>query len=126
MHTPVLLNEILTFLQNKEISLFIDGTLGFGGHTEAILQAHPELHQVIAFDQDKYALTQSSTRLSPFNNKIEYVHDSFRTMHHHLRSQKAHAILLDIGVSSMQLDQPERGFSFSKEGPLDMRMNQEQ
>lgn len=123
MHKPVLLDQVLEAFKDKEIALFVDGTLGFGGHAEAILKMHPEIEDFIGIDQDAFALEMAAKRLAPFSNKVHCLHGSFRYLDKYLM-RKADGILLDLGVSSMQLDQGDRGFSFNKEGPLDMRMDQ--
>jgi len=121
-HTPILVRETLAFFEKKKIASFIDGTLGAGGHAEAFLQAHPEIQRYIGMDKDQDALAIAKERLHPFADKITFIHDDFRHMKNVLKEQ-VDGIFLDLGVSSMQLDRPEKGFSFSKEGPLDMRMD---
>ncbi len=128
-HIPVLLEEFLSFFINKELEIFIDGTLGAGGHTAALLQAHPELKKVIGFDQDPYALSIAKERLSVYGSRFLAINRNFKFLKEELEKQNidgVDGIFLDIGLSSMQLDRGERGFSFMKEGPLDMRMNPEQ
>lgn len=124
-HIPILLNEVLEPFQGSKIDLFIDGTLGAGGHAEAILKAHPEIVRFLGFDRDSDALALAKGRLACFGSKVQFIHANFRHMKNWVEKGKADGIFLDLGVSSMQLDQPERGFSFSKEGPLDMRMDPE-
>ncbi|MEX1013363.1 MAG: 16S rRNA (cytosine(1402)-N(4))-methyltransferase RsmH [Waddliaceae bacterium] len=128
-HKPVLLNEVLQLFEGRCIKVFVDGTLGAGGHAEAILKSHPEIEQFIGFDQDETALEIAMQRLSPFQEKCQYIHSNFSDMREKLNACGVDAvdgILMDIGASSMQLDQAERGFSFQKRGPLDMRMDQSQ
>lgn len=120
MHKPVLLVQVLEAFKNKKLTHFIDGTLGFGGHAQALLHAHPELKLLFGIDQDFSALILAKERLSIFGERVHFVHGNFRNQKD---LAKVDGILLDLGVSSMQLDQAERGFSFNKEGPLDMRMN---
>lgn len=125
-HISVLLPEILNFFKNVKISTFIDGTLGAGGHSEAILNSHPEIERFIAIDQDPQAIEIAKKRLEKWQNKVHYFHSNYAQIDPVLAQlgiKKVDGILLDLGVSSMQLDQPEKGFSFSQEGPLDMRMN---
>lgn len=124
MHKSVLLEEILSCFHNKIISIFIDGTVGFGGHAAAIMTAHPEIQTYYALDRDTYALAQAKERLKTEEHRVIYLHACYSQIAQF--TPKADGILLDLGVSSMQLDQPERGFSFSKEGPLDMRMDSSQ
>lgn len=121
MHHSVLLQEVLDSFKNRPLSLFVDGTLGAGGHSEAILQAHPEITQFIGFDQDPQALGISQERLSPFKDKLTLIHSNFSKLSEFVK--EADGILVDLGVSSMQFDQGEKGFSFMRDGPLDMRMN---
>lgn len=125
-HVSVLQEEFLGFFENLNIEVFLDGTLGAGGHSLALLKNHPEIQTLIGFDQDASAIKIAQERLKPYESQVNIVTANFCEMHSELekRQLKADGILLDIGVSSMQLDQAERGFSFSKKGPLDMRMDQ--
>ncbi len=126
-HTPVLLEEFLNFFKDLKIKVFVDGTLGAGGHSLALLENHPEIEVLVCFDQDRHAIEIAKKRLKPFEEKIMVFEENYCEMHSQLKKHnlpKVDGILLDIGVSSMQLDQAERGFSFSKDGPLDMRMDQ--
>ncbi|HSW72305.1 MAG TPA: 16S rRNA (cytosine(1402)-N(4))-methyltransferase RsmH [Chlamydiales bacterium] len=127
MHIPVLLDEILKFLADKKFSTFFDGTVGMGGHAEAILKGHPEIKKYLACDQDKDALRQAEKRLSPWKDKVEFIHGNFSHIQDYLKEKKipcVDGVLFDVGVSSYQLDTETRGFSFMKKGPLDMRMDQ--
>ncbi len=124
MHKPVLLEEILSCFHNKCVHTFIDGTMGFGGHAAALLAAHPEIQKYYALDRDPNALALARERLVAESSRVVYVNACYSEMRQW--APKADGILLDLGVSSMQLDQPERGFSFSKDGPLDMRMDPNQ
>ncbi len=126
MHQPVLLKQLLDFFKERKITSFIDGTLGAGGHARALLEAHPEIEKFYGIDQDPEALEIASKILTPFSNKIEIYPSNFRHMGSLFAGKKVEGILLDLGVSSMQLDRPEKGFSFSKGGPLDMRMDPSQ
>ncbi len=126
-HVPVLLEESVALFEGMHITTFCEGTVGAGGHAEAFLTAHPEIERYIAFDQDENALEIARKRLEPWKEKVLFIHDNFRNIGKHLRElhiDKVDAFFFDLGVSSMQLDQDIRGFSFSKEGPLDMRMDQ--
>jgi 16S rRNA (cytosine1402-N4)-methyltransferase len=128
-HLSVLMSEVLQAFEGSPIHLFIDGTLGAGGHAEAILKAHPEIEVYLGIDQDAEALRLAAQRLSPWKEKIQLRHGNFTQLDEWLKELKfpsVDGILVDLGVSSMQFDQAERGFSFSKEGPLDMRMNPDQ
>ena len=125
-HQPVLLDEVLKVFEPLKISLFVDGTLGAGGHSEAILKAHPEIERFIGADQDLSALEIAKERLSPWKDKSLFLHQNFASLPAYLKEKGLvpTAILLDIGVSSMQIDQGDRGFSFRFDAPLDMRMDQ--
>lgn len=125
-HISVLLQQVLDVFQTKQLRYFVDGTLGAGGHSEAILKAHPEIERLIGIDQDPTALAIAKERLAPWKNKLTFVSANFSALKTILKEEKLNKIdgmLLDLGVSSMQFDQPEKGFSFMREGPLDMRMN---
>lgn len=122
-HEPVLRDEIVALLQPAPGRIFLDGTLGGGGHSEGLLSAGAK---VVALDRDRESLAHASNRLALFGNKFEPVHGNFADAGD-LPSVRAAApfdgALLDLGVSSHQLDTAERGFSFSHDGPLDMRMD---
>ncbi|NWK56297.1 16S rRNA (cytosine(1402)-N(4))-methyltransferase RsmH [Verrucomicrobiaceae bacterium N1E253] len=125
-HVPVLLSEVMHFMAPGKGKLLVDGTLGGGGHTEAMLQAGA---QVIGVDQDDQALTYAGERLQGFGERFLALRGNFSEMPELLEQHgesKVDGILVDIGVSSWQLDEAERGFSFAKEGPLDMRMDRSQ
>ncbi len=122
-HKSVLLEPWLALLQDRKQSIVVDGTLGAGGHAYALLESHPEITKFIGIDQDESALSIARQRLLPWKEKIDLVHARFDQIDCVVKNQKVSSILLDIGVSSMQLDQGERGFSFQLDGPLDMRMD---
>ena len=125
-HEPVLLKEVLEWLRPQEGGIFVDCTLGLGGHSEAILNASPET-KVIGIDRDRQALALAEKRLSIFENRFQTVHANFTELAEALRRSgiaEVHGVLADLGVSSLQLDRGERGFSFTSEAPLDMRMDQ--
>lgn len=125
-HASVLLQEVLNFLENLPIRRFIDGTLGAGGHSEAILKAHPEIELLIGIDQDPVARAIAAERLAPWGNKVQIIAGNFADLDKHMAIvgvDSVDGILLDLGVSSMQFDMPEKGFSFMRDGPLDMRMD---
>jgi 16S rRNA (cytosine1402-N4)-methyltransferase len=125
LHLPVMKDDVLELFKDDHLHMFFEGTLGLGGHAEAILQSHSELDYYLASDQDESALELASARLKSFEKKTDLVHKNF--FHALDDSDKTFdGFLFDLGVSSMQLDQPERGFSFQKDGPLDMRMDQSQ
>jgi len=122
-HLSVMRQEVLDFFKDRTILRFVDGTLGAGGHAEAILEQHPEIEEFIGLDQDQTALDIAAKRLAKYASKLTLIHTNFDAMSKVI-SKPVDGILLDIGVSSMQLDRAERGFSFMQAGPLDMRMNQ--
>jgi 16S rRNA (cytosine1402-N4)-methyltransferase len=125
VHEPVLLQEVLeSFGPAREDGTFVDATVGLGGHAEALLQAHPRAH-LVAIDRDPEALERSRERLRPFADRVTFVrgrHESLIEILKQSGVDKASGILADLGVSSMQLDDPSRGFSFRFDAPLDMRM----
>jgi 16S rRNA (cytosine1402-N4)-methyltransferase len=121
-HIPIMAPEWLSFLEGKHLTSYLDGTLGAGGHAEAVLAAHPEIERFYAIDQDEHALSLGKKRLEKWEQKIVWMRENFSEMGE-LNLPLLDGILLDIGVSSMQLDIAERGFSFRLEGPLDMRMD---
>ncbi len=127
LHIPIMLPEILAqFAQAPQPPRFmLDGTFGRGGHTSALLQQYPELH-VTAVDQDRAALAYGESVVAPqFPGRLEFFHGTYAKYMEETK-KTFDLILLDLGVSSPQLDEAERGFSFYHSGPLDMRMNQEQ
>ncbi len=127
-HQSVLLEEVIEAFKETYLHTFIDGTLGAGGHSEAILKAHPEIKRFIGIDQDKVARAIAKERLSPWKEKVTIVEGNFSHLSDYLKQlniETFDGILFDLGVSSMQLDMPEKGFSFMREGPLDMRMDEE-
>lgn len=128
MHKPVLLQETIRALQPRPGGVYIDGTVGAGGHAAAILEASGPDGQLFGFDQDQSALAVAARRLAEFGNRVHLFHSNFDRLSQVAKEQHlppADGILLDLGVSSLQLEQPERGFSFQLDGPLDMRMNPE-
>ncbi|MBQ7241158.1 MAG: 16S rRNA (cytosine(1402)-N(4))-methyltransferase RsmH [Firmicutes bacterium] len=126
-HISVLLKESIDFLNIKPEGFYVDGTLGGGGHSEQILQML-QTGKLIAFDRDKDAIEAAEKRLAQYKDKLIIVHDNFRNLKENLeilKIDKVDGIILDLGVSSYQLDTAERGFSYSYDAPLDMRMNEE-
>ncbi|NUP12570.1 MAG: 16S rRNA (cytosine(1402)-N(4))-methyltransferase RsmH [Polyangiaceae bacterium] len=122
-HVPVLLEETLAALAPRSGMTIVDATLGAGGHSEALLEAGA---RVIGFDRDEMALSLAKERLGRFGEAFVSVHAAFSTLREGLDGigvRTVDAVLADIGVSSMQLDQASRGMSFRQEGPLDMRMD---
>jgi 16S rRNA (cytosine1402-N4)-methyltransferase len=123
-HIPVLLNEVIKLFSSMKDGYFIDCTLGFGGHSEAILQNFPNI-KLIGIDQDKEALNFAKKRLSSFANRVEFINKRASTALKDLKGLNIAGILADIGVSSYQLDNSDRGFNFDSD-KLDMRMNPNQ
>ena len=126
-HRPVLLSETIDLLQPERGGLFIDCTLGLGGHSEAILESSTDA-RVIGIDLDEEALEFARERLKRFESRFVAVHGNFRQVDQILHDQKESSpqgILADLGVSSLQFDSPERGFSFRFDAPLDMRMDRQ-
>ena len=127
-HLPVLYHEVLDALRPESGNDYLDGTLGAGGHAEGLLKASAPRGRLLGLDLDPQALAIARQRLFPFEDRIVIRQASYRLAPEILVEigwRKVHGIILDLGVSSMQIDQPERGFSFMEEGPLDMRFNQE-
>lgn len=124
-HRPVLLQETIESLAVERGGLFVDCTLGLGGHSEVILQSSPDTH-VLGIDRDEEALGQARERLADFGGRFRAVRADFRELTRVLARAEVktvRGILADLGVSSLQLDSPSRGFSFRHEAPLDMRMD---
>jgi len=128
-HYSVMLKEVIESLNIKPNGLYVDLTLGRGGHSLEILKKISEDGILFSFDKDKQALIESEPRLSKVSNNFKLVHADFRNFKDELAKFKIQAvdgIIVDLGVSSPQLDEAERGFSYSKEARLDMRMNRHQ
>lgn len=124
-HRPVLLRETIELLAAERGGLFVDCTVGLGGHSEAILQASRDAH-VLGIDRDDEALELARERLTHYGLRFRTVHADFRDITRVLAKAKvkrARGVLADLGVSSLQLDSPSRGFSFRHDAPLDMRMD---
>lgn len=124
-HVSVLLEESIQALQIKDGGLYVDGTLGGGGHSYQILSRAD--CRLIGIDQDRQAIEAAKTRLAPFDGRVCFVNQNFSKITSILEELEIHEIdgaLFDLGVSSYQLDQAERGFSYMQDAPLDMRMNQ--
>ena len=127
MHKSVLLEETIKYLNLKENSIIVDCTLGYGGHSANILKRIPKGY-LYAFDQDKEAIEEAEKKLKGAGLNFEIINTNFKKIKKELdkRNIKADGILFDLGVSSPQLDNSERGFSFHKDAPLDMRMNKDE
>ncbi len=125
-HKPVLLRESIDALSIDPKGIYVDGTFGRGGHSQAILEQLNEAGRLIAFDKDPQAIATAEEKYAD-EPRFSIYHGSFAELESYLTTQnlcgKIDGILLDLGVSSPQLDDPERGFSFQQSGPLDMRMN---
>lgn len=120
-HVPVMLEEVLKYLRPERGGLFFDGTLGGGGHTQALLEASPQT-RVISIDQDPEAIQVAAARLERFGDRVKLVQANFADAADAVTEPLTGA-LLDLGISSHQIDDTARGFSFRKGAPLDMRMN---
>jgi 16S rRNA (cytosine1402-N4)-methyltransferase len=128
-HTPVLVEETMRFLDPRPGGRFIDATLGAGGHTRALLERTAPDGQVLAIDQDQSALSGGGQALPSYGSRVLLVHSNFRNVETIAAEHgftECDGILADIGISSMMVDDPSRGFSFMREGPLDMRMDRTQ
>jgi len=126
-HRPVLLEETLKYLVPERGGLFVDCTVGLGGHSEAILKSSPDT-RIIGLDLDPAALEYSRQRLASFGDRFRAIHANFRkieTVLSEAGERDPNGVLVDLGVSSLQFDSPERGFSFRFDAPLDMRMDPE-
>ncbi|MBD5422883.1 MAG: 16S rRNA (cytosine(1402)-N(4))-methyltransferase RsmH [Mycoplasma sp.] len=128
MHVPVMLNEVIQSLDIKQDGIYVDLTLGRAGHSEAILK-NIKNGKLIAFDKDKIAINESWSRLIKVSDNFVLIHSDFKNIKDELGKlgiKKVDGIIADLGVSSPQLDNKDRGFSYNKDGYLDMRMDQDQ
>jgi 16S rRNA (cytosine1402-N4)-methyltransferase len=128
-HTPVLREEVLTWLITSTGGVYVDATLGGGGHAESTLQRLDPTGMLVGFDADSDAIQFSKTRLSAFSGRVLLIHENFRNLSTALAQRGIHhisGVLFDLGVSSYQFDEPSRGFSFRSDEPLDMRMDRSQ
>lgn len=126
LHQPVLLKEVLSGLNLKPEGIYVDCTVGTGGHSLEILRSCKQGAKLVGFDQDTYALNIAKQRLSFYKKQVILVQENYVNLAqvlNKLRISEVDGILFDLGVSSLQLDDPQRGFSYRYEGPLDMRMN---
>ena len=121
-HLPVLLEEVIGALMVSPHGAYVDGTFGRGGHSTRILEALSAQGSLMALDHDPSA-AESASRLAKHDQRFSFKAANFRALSQHVELGSLQGVLLDLGVSSPQLDDPERGFSFSHDGPLDMRMN---
>lgn len=128
-HVPVLYNEIIHTLKPRRAGLYVDGTLGAGGHAWGMLEASQPDGRLLGLEVDPQALAVARERLAPFGERAVLVRASYTTLRAQLEAlgwDTVDGILLDLGVSSLQLETPERGFSFQVDGPLDMRFDPDQ
>ena len=127
IHAPVMIVEVLEHLALHAGDIVVDATLGMGGHAQAILERIGPQGRLIGLDRDSASLAKASARLAQFKNQCDFIHDDFRNLAQvldHLKLTHVDKILMDLGISSFQLDDPKRGFAFREAGPLDMRMDQ--
>ena len=126
-HIPVLYREIMEIMAPKEGEVFVDCTLGGGGHSRGFLERLGPAGRLIGIDQDEEALAAAKKNLACFGDQVTYVHSNYENLAeilHEYAPEGVDGILFDIGVSSHQLDDPARGFSYMQDAPLDMRMDQ--
>ena len=125
-HVPIMVAECLEHLNASDAAVAVDCTLGYGGHSSALIAALPQNARLLCFDRDGIELAKTHARLAPLASKIELeaVHANYARVGAELaqRNVRASCLLADLGCSSMQIDDPERGFTFKRDGPLDMRM----
>ena len=127
-HIPVMLNEVLDGLNIKPDGIYVDGTLGGAGHSKEIVKRLSDKGLLIGIDRDEEALAHAKEQLKDYKN-VRFVHgnhDDIKSILHELNIKKVDGILLDLGVSSYQLDEKQRGFSYMQDAPLDMRMDKSQ
>ncbi len=125
-HYPVMYKEVLKFLDMRKKNIAVDCTLGLGSHSYKLLQEMPKTAHLIGIDKDQESLNVANERLKSFEGRFSLVKDDFVHLDNVLKNlniEKVDAFLFDLGISSYQLNNPQRGFSFLKEGPLDMRMD---
>jgi len=125
-HEPVLLAETMELLRVRPGGLYVDGTVGLAGHASAVLRASAPDGRLIGFDRDAETLQRARASLAPFGERARLEHADYREAPRLIGSERPDGILLDLGISSVQLDTAERGFSFNADGPLDMRMDRSQ
>lgn len=128
MHIPVMPKEVMQYLNLKPGMIVVDGTLGTGGHSQMIVRAISPEGELIGIDRDGHSLAVAAQRLKEFSSQCHLVQDDYRNLDHVLNQlgiREVDCIFFDLGISSYQLDDPQRGFSLKLDGPLDMRMDQE-
>jgi 16S rRNA (cytosine1402-N4)-methyltransferase len=129
IHIPVLLHECMQYLAPQSGKIYVDGTMGLGGHTERILQLSAPEGQVVAFDWDENAIVKATERLQPFGSRLQIQRRNFAEISQGLDSvgiDQIDGMMIDVGLSSLQLDMGNRGFSFQRDEILDMRMDSRQ
>ena len=127
-HIPVMLNEVIEYLRPKPGNIFVDGTLGLGGHAEVIVKLIGTTGRLIGIDRDAQALAVARENLRAYQGQCDLIHENYSNIDKvlaKLNIRNVDCILLDLGLSSFQLNDPRRGFSFRSDGPLDMRMDQD-
>ena len=125
LHTPVLCREVVRLLAPRPECVIVDGTVGLGGHAEELLREEPTL-RLIGIDRDQKALARARERLAPYGARATLLHADYRNLDRlldEIRIDRIDGLLFDLGISSLQLDDASRGFSFRRDGPLDMRMD---
>ena len=129
MHVPVLAEEICQWLSPKPGGIYVDCTLGVGGTSLKILESSGNNAYILGLDRDPEALAYAEKNLEPYRSQVKLFHGNYSHLvefAHQAGFERVDGVIFDLGVSSLQLDKPERGFSFASDGPLDMRMNQTQ
>ena len=124
-HYTVMKNEAIESLLVKDNGVYVDATLGMGGHSLGILEINSKLKKIICIDNDMESMQIAKKRLSKYNQKIEFVCGNFKDIHQ-LISEKVDGIIIDLGLSTYQILNSNRGFSFNDDSKLDMRINLDQ
>ena len=128
-HLPVMLHQVIEYLEPKSGGIYLDGTMGLGGHSRAILEASEPQGRLIALDRDEDAISAGKATLEPYMARVTIIRERFSQIAEVAKEfapEGLDGILMDIGVSSFQLDEAERGFSYMQDAPLDMRMDRRQ
>ena len=125
-HIPVLFEQCMRLMDPQPGGIFADGTLGAGGHSEGILKASSPDGRLLAFDLDPVAIEIAQEKLKPYGDRVRIIRDSYVNLGKYAEENSLDGFIVDLGVSSMQLDEQERGFSFLQDGPLDMRFSPDQ
>ena len=126
-HVPVLVREVVAWMHCREGGVYVDATVGAGGHAAALLNSCPGIALLVGIDRDAQAIALAQKNLAAFHDRAVVIQGNFADVTQILSGMQIHyldGILFDLGVSSMQLEDPQRGFSFTSQGPLDMRMDQ--